>query len=144
MAPKDFARTTLGPADRRIVRALAEALFSVPEDDQEVPPSRLDALVTEVDRFMSPATKTTRFGLRLLLAVLEWSPLLFFRFRTFAGLARGDRVRHLERLERSRVAALPLLVFGYKTMLTMLFYEDPREQRAFGYPGPERRRHLLR
>ena len=143
MVPHDFARTTLRPADRRVVRALAEALFSVPEDDQELPPSRLDGLVAEVDTFVSPATRTTRFGLRLLLAALEWSPLFFLRFRTFSGSAREERVRHLERLERSRVTALALLVFGYKTMLTMLFYEDPREQAAIGYPGAERRRHRL-
>jgi hypothetical protein len=54
-------------------------------------------------------------------------------------------VKHLERLEHSKVRQLPLLVVAYKTVLTMIFYEDEAEQRALGYPGPERtrwKRHL--
>jgi hypothetical protein len=134
---KDFARTTLGPRDRPMVRALAEAMFS---PDGEVDAARLDAFVDEVDRYLSPASKTLRFGLRAMLVVLRWSPLLYFALRPFEALAVEERLTHLERLERSRIRQLPLLVVAYKTVLTMLFYEDPIEQRALGYPGAERKR----
>lgn len=134
---KDFARTTLKAHHRPIVRALAEAMFS---PDGELTAERLDAFVDEVDAFISPASKTLRFGLVLMLLALRWSPLLFRRLTPFEELSVEDRVRHLERLERSKLKQLPLLVVAFKTILTMLFYEDEDEQRAIGYPGPERHR----
>lgn len=108
--------------------------------DGEVQPERLDAFVEDVDGFISPASKTLRFGLVLMLVAIRWSPLLFLRFRAFEELTVDERVRHLERLERSKVKQLPLLVVAYKTVLTMIFYEDEDEQRAIGYPGHERKR----
>ncbi len=134
---KDFTRTTLRPRHRPILRALAETLFS---PDGEVSSERLDAFVDEVDAFMSPASRTLRFGLLVMLGLIRWSPLLFLRFRTFETLDVAERAHHLERLERSRFSQLPLIVVAYKTVLTLLFYEDDDEQRGFGYPGPERRR----
>lgn len=124
-----------------MVRALAEAMFS---PDGEVSPERLDVFVAEVDAFISPASKTLRFGLVLMLFAIRWSPLLFRRFRTFDELSIDARLHHLERLEASPVKQLPLLVVAYKTVLTMLFYEDPAEERRLGYPGPERKRWLAR
>ncbi|MBX3201065.1 MAG: hypothetical protein KF894_23190 [Labilithrix sp.] len=137
LVTKDFARSTLSARHRPVLRALAEAMFS---PDGEVPPERLDAFVEEVDGFISPASKTLRFGLVVMLVAIRWSPLLFLRFRTFDELTVDERVHHLERLERSKVKQLPLLVVAYKTVLSMIFYEDEQEQRAIGYPGAERRR----
>lgn len=139
LVTKDFQRTTLRPRHRPIVRALAEALFS---PSGEATPERLDAFVDEVDAFISPASKTLRLGLVMMLWVLRWSPLLFGRFRLFEDLTVADRVTHLERLDRSKVKPLPLIVVAYKTVMTMLFYEDEQELAGLGYPGPERKRYL--
>lgn len=136
LVTKDFERTTLKPHHRPVLRALAEAMFS---PDGEVEPERLDVFVEDVDSFISPASKTLRFGLLVMLAAIRWSPLLFFRFRTFDELSVDERLHHLERLERSKVKQLPLLVVAYKTVLTMIFYEDEQEQLAIGYPGHERK-----
>jgi hypothetical protein len=138
---KDFQRTTLRAGHRHVVRALAEAFFS---PDGEVPGERLDRFVSEVDAFISPASKTLRFGLRVMLTAIRWSPFLFFVLRPFDALPTDARVKHLERLEKSRITQLTLLVVAYKTVMTLLFYEDEAEQRAFGYPGPERKRWLVR
>lgn len=137
LVTKDFQRTTLKAHHRPVLRALAEAMFS---PDGEVAPERLDTFVEDVDGFISPASKTLRFGLIAMLFAIRWSPLLFFRFKTFEELTVEDRVHHLEALEKSKVKQLPLLVVAYKTVLTMIFYEDEGEQRAIGYPGPERKR----
>lgn len=112
--------------------------------DGEVASERLDDFVDEVDAFISPASKSLRFGLVVMLVVIRWSPLFFLRFKTFDELSVDERVLHLERLERSKVNQLPLLVVAYRTVMTMIFYEDEREQRAVGYPGPERKRWLAR
>lgn len=110
--------------------------------DGEIPSEKLDAFVDEVDAFISPASKTLRFGLVAMLVVIRWSPLFFLRFKAFDDLSVDERVAHLERLEHSKVRQLPLLVVAYKTVMTMIFYEDEEEQRAIGYPGPERKRWL--
>lgn len=140
LATKDYARTTLTERHRPMVRALAEALFS---PDGEVSEERLDAFVDEVDRFISPASKTLRFGLVLMLFVLRWSPLLYGRLRLFDEMPVADRIHHLERLDRSKIKQLPLLVVAYKTVMSMLFYEDEAELTGIGYPGAERKRWRL-
>ena len=139
LVTKDFRRTTLRPRHRPIVRALAEAMFA---PGGEATPERLDAFVDEVDAFISPASKTLRFGLVMMLGVLRWSPLLFGKLQLFDAMTVEERIHHLERLDQSKVKQLPLIVVAYKTVMTMLFYEDEQELRGLGYPGFERKRHL--
>lgn len=139
LTTKDYRRTTLKPRHRPVVRALAEAFFS---PDGEASEERLDAFIDEVDGYISPASKTLRFGLLMMLGLIQWSPLLYGRFRTFTAMGREDRIVHLERLEASKLVQLPLLVVAYKMVMTMLFYEDAGELAALGYPGPERKRWL--
>src|SRR4051812_38410015 len=139
LVTKDFRRTTLRPRHRPIVRALAEALFS---PGGEATPERLDAFVDEVDQFISPASKTLRFGLVFMLGVLRWSPLLFGKFRLFDDMTVEERLEHLDRLDKSKVKQLPLIVVAYKTVMTMLFYEDEQELAGLGYPGHARKRYL--
>jgi hypothetical protein len=139
LATKDYQRKTLKPRHRPVIRALAEAFFS---PDGEVPDEKLDDFIDDVDGFISPASKTLRFGLVMLLAAIQWSPLLYGRFRVFSEMKLEDRIHHLEKLEASRFTQISLLVVAYKTLLTMLYYEDEEELRALGYPGPERKRYL--
>ena len=139
MLQRDYARTTLKPRHRAVVRAFAEALFF---HRPPAPPERFDAFVDEVDRFISPASKTLRFGLLLMLDAIRVLPIFFVRrLRTFEALDLETRVRMLERLDRSRFAIFSLLFVAYKTVLSMLFFEHPDELRAIGYPGPERERY---
>jgi hypothetical protein len=139
LATKDYKRTTLKQRHRPVVRALAEAFFS---PDGEVSDDRLDLFIDEVDAYISPASKTLRTGLVLMLALIQWSPFFFGRMRVFTEMNREDRIAHLERLEASKIVQLPLVVVAYKTLMTMLFYEDEGELKALGYPGTERKRYL--
>jgi len=139
LATKDFQRTTFRATHRPIVRALAEALFS---PDGEASPGRLETFVDEVDSFISPASKTLRFGFVAMLVVLRWSPLFFLKLRTFDEMTVDERVHHLERLDRSKVRQLPLIVVAFKTVMTMLWYEDEAELTGLGYPGHDRKRYL--
>jgi hypothetical protein len=136
---RDFSRTTLSARHRPVVRGLAEAMFSA---DGEVDPARLDAFVGEVDHFISHASKTLRFGLRLMLDVVRWLPVfLIRRWSLFENLPRGEKVRMLEAMECSNVVLVALVLVAYKTIMTMIFYEDPAELRDLGYTGPERQRY---
>src|SRR5690242_16659366 len=96
---RDYKRTTLKARHRPVVRALAEAFF-----DGEMSSARLDAFVDEIDRFMSATSKTLRFGLVMILTVIDLSPLFFFRPTTFKNMNVAERVHHLEKLEASKVS----------------------------------------
>lgn len=137
---RDFARTTFAERHAVVLRAIGEAMFS---PDGEATPERLDAFVAEMDRFVSYASKTLRFGLVMMLRVIQWSPFFFGKWRTFEALSVDERVHHLEELEASKITQLPLLVVAFKTVGSMLFYEEEAELRALGYPGPERHRYKL-
>jgi len=132
-------RHTLTSRDRVVVRAIAEAMFS---QDGEVTEARLDAHVAAVDAYVSAASREIRFGLRMALLIVRLSPVLMFvRLRPLERLPVDERVAILSRLERSRFAHLSLAFIGWRTVMTLVFYEDPVELRNIGYLGEERFRH---
>ena len=125
-----------------MVHAIAEAMFS---QDGEVGDARLSAHVTDVDGYVSAASRPIRLGLRLALFVVQIAPILvFFRMSTLCRLNVEDRVRVLSRLERAKLAPLSLAFVGWRTVMTLVFYEDPGELRKIGYAGEERRRYKRR
>ncbi len=136
-AERFSARKTLTRRDRIVLRAVAEAMFS---QDGEVERERLDAHLDEVDAFISNASKPVRLGLRFALFVVRLAPvLLLFRMRMLESLEVDERVAVLSRLERSRFAELSLAFIGWRTVMTLVFYEDPVELAALGYASDERK-----
>lgn len=114
-----------------MLRAIAEAMFS---QDGEVATAHLDAHLDEIDAFVSAASKPLRAGLRLALVVVRLAPLLFFfRMRTLERLSVDERVTLLARLERSRIANLSLAFIGWRSIMTLVFYESPAELAKLGY-----------
>ncbi len=104
------------------------------------PAERLDALVRELDDYVSFASRTLRFGLLLMLELLRFAPvILLWRFATFESLALGDRVRVLERMEQSRFVPLMVVFAAYKAILCLLYFEQPAEQRDMGYSSSRSR-----
>jgi hypothetical protein len=119
-----------------VLRAVAEAMFS---QDGEVETARLDAHVDEVDAFISAASAPLRAGLRIALFVVSIAPLLLlFRMRRIDKLSIDDRVVVLSRLERSRLTNLSLMFIGWRTVMTLVFYENAVELERLGYAGDER------
>ena len=124
------------------MRAIAEAMFS---QDGEVTEARLDAHVADVDDYVSAASKPIRVGLRIALFVVRIAPILMlFRMRRLERLSVDDRVVVLTALERTRLAPLSLAFIGWRTVMTLVFYEDPIELQSIGYMGEERLRHKRR
>jgi len=121
------------------VRAIAEAMFS---EDGEVEAPLLDAHVEEVDRVVSATSKQVRFAMRALLFLVRISPILLFSaLATIEALPVPARVRLLSRLERSALTTLSLAFVGWRTVMTLVFYEHPSELRALGYTSHERSRY---
>jgi len=138
---KDYQRTTLRPRHRPVVATLAEAYFA---EGVPMSPGRLSAFTDEVDRAISNASKTLRFGLRLMLDALRFAPIfLIGRATLFEDLPLDERVRVLVRMERSSVMIWTMIFVAWKTLMAIIFFEDDGLLRDMGYPGPERTRYKL-
>lgn len=132
----------LAPRHGRVVRALGEALFHHPGGPR---PEQLDTLTSRYAEHLAAVSGTLRFLLLASLDVVRWLPLILVPApKPFESLTVAVRGRLLERLERSRIVALVLLFVAHKTLLSMIFFEDPEELRAMGYPGDAERRTWLR
>ncbi len=124
-----------------MVAAIAEALFAT--DGKALDRDMLEEFVTNIDGFMSPASKTLRSGLMLMLEALRWLPIIVVRkFSTFDDLPIVTRTEMLDRMDRSSFSMFPLMVVAWKTVLTVAYYEDDARLREIGYPGEERKRYL--
>ncbi len=122
-----------------VLFAIGEAMFA---EDGEVPRATLEARLRASLAVVSAATWPVRFGLHVALVLLQVAPLLCFAHaRTLERLPLAERVRFLERLERSSFLPLCLAFVGWRTIATLVFYEDPSELRALGYTSDERHRH---
>jgi hypothetical protein len=133
-------RFALRPRHRAAVRALGEALFA---HEAGPTPAQLDALVDAVEAHLAPVSRPQRAMLLLALELVRWLPLLLFVApRPFEDVGLAGRVRLLERMDRSRAVALLMPLIAFKTLLSLLFFEQPAELAAMGYPGDERKRWL--
>jgi hypothetical protein len=136
---KDYARTTLRPRHRAVVAAMAEAYFS---EGSPLDPRLLTEFTEEVDRAISTASKTLRFGLKLMLDAVRFAPLFMIgSLRPFGELALGERTKVLVRMERSRFAPWTIIFIAWKTLMTMIYFERLEVLSDIGYPGPERSRY---
>lgn len=137
-----MAHFTLSPRHGLVVRAVAEGLFA---HDDGPRPEQLDRVVARYEEQVGAVSRQLRPVLLLALDFVRWLPLLLLvAMRPFEELPVERRTALLERMERSRLWPLVLSFVAYKTLLTMIFFEDESEQRAMGYPGPERKRWLTR
>ena len=137
---RDYARTTLQPRHRAVVRGFAEALFS--DGVGEIPEARLTAFVDDVNHYVSPASKTLRFGLLAMLDIMRLVPFFVIgKFALFEDLDLESRTRMLEKMEASHFAPLLLPFIAFKTILTMAYFEDEKELLSMRYPGPARERY---
>jgi hypothetical protein len=138
---RDYQRTTLKPRHRDVVYKLAEALFA---EGEPMSPAVLLNHTEEVDRAISTASKTMRFGLKLMLDVLRFLPLLLVhKWQLFEDLSLLDRTRVLHKMEHSTFAPFAIIFVAYKTLMTLVFFEQEEVLRDLGYPGPERTRYRL-
>ncbi len=136
-----MARFALRPRQKAVVRALGDALFGHESGPRA---GQLDKLVEGFEAHLTPVSRTLRFGLLAMLALIQWLPLLLLvSLKPFDALAREGRVKLLERMERSRVPLLLVPLVAYKSFLAFIYFEDPDEFHAFGYPGDGERKRWL-
>lgn len=131
---------SLAPRHRRMVRSLGAALF---HHDDGPSDAQLDVLTQAVEAHLVPVSGPQRALLLFALDYVRWLPLLLLTsLSTFDDLPVERRVRLLDRMDRGRFVGLYMPLVAFKTLFAMLFFEQPEELRAMGYPGDERKRWL--
>ena len=111
--------------------AIAETMFH--SDAGPVDPARIVWLREEFKNFLGHAGPWARFLAGLCSFVTTTlGPLLAFKFQRFTSLTVESRLRVLERLEATPFA---LAFLGIKTMLCILYYEQPGAAEELGFDG---------
>jgi hypothetical protein len=133
-------QVALAPRHRRVARALVEALLALPPRSGEEPDAA-ERLVDRFDAHVGAVSRSLRPALLFALDWLRWLPLvLLVALRPFEELPVEARTHLLERMERSRSPLLFLPLVAYKTLLSMMHFEQTAELRELGYPGEDRLR----
>lgn len=144
-ATRDWQRSTFGPYGRGVLRALAEAFFTDPDDPSDRGAGlRFDWLVDDVDDFISRASPALRNGVRIALVLIDLAPIFFVgRLRRCGSLSLADRERYLAKIEESQLPRVSLLVVMFKTLMTVLYFEHPEAAPHLGYDGRHERAQRL-
>jgi hypothetical protein len=133
-------QVALAARHRRVARAFAEALLALPPRTGQAPDAA-DTLVDRFDAHLAAVSRSLRPLLLLALDWVRWLPLvLFVAPRLFEDLPVEARASLLERMDRSRSPLLFLPLVAYKTLLSMMHFEEAAELHALGYPGDDRAR----
>jgi hypothetical protein len=138
---RDWQRTTFGPYGKRVLRALAEAFFTDPDDPSDRGlEKRFSWLVDDVDDFLSQASPALRYGSRIALMLVDLLPLFFIgRFARSTSLPLEERERYLAKLEATSFPRVSVLVVMFKTLMTVLYFEHPEAAPHLGYDGRHER-----
>ena len=122
-------RPGLPPRSLRAARAIAEALFA--REDGPPPADRLDWLVADLGDFFGHVTLRARLLFRACAATVFWlAPLLIGRLGPLSRLSIDDRVRALERMEKT---PLSLALLGAKAMLSIVYFEHEDAAAEIGW-----------
>jgi len=115
---RDWTPFQLSARERRVIRALAEALYDLRGDDEVALPH----ILGEVQAWLAAPDSVLRTGLRALLLVIELSPVRFgFGAHTMSRLPLGRRVRYLEVLDARTDSPLSI----WKTLLGTAYFDHP-------------------
>lgn len=140
-ATRDWERTTYGAYEKRVLRAMAEAFFTDPDEPADRGArARFGWLVDDVDDFISQASPTLRWGTRVAVWLVDWLPLFFIgRFSRCENLPLDERERYLATVEESPLPRVAVLVVMFKTLMTILYFEHPEAAPVLGYDGRHER-----
>jgi len=111
--------------------ALGEVFFAT--EDGPPPRDRLHWMCCEVEDFFARASVQSRSVFQLSLTSLRvMVPVMAGRAKPLHRLSLADRVRGLDRFERSPLGAA---LFAVKAILCIIYYEHPDAAEAIGFDG---------
>ena len=133
---RDWGRRAFGPARRRTIASLAEALFSSESEAGLVPASAelAERVADEFDLLVGAGSSDLRRGFGLLAFLVEWFPVFMLGELSRASrLPLARRLAYLHRLEHARFALVATLFVAFKLPLTMIAFELAPELALTGF-----------
>jgi hypothetical protein len=133
---RDWGRRAFGPARRRAIASLAEAMFSDENEAGLVPaPAALaERVADEFDLLVGAGSSDLRRGFTLLAFLVEWFPIFVLgEISRASRLPLARRLAYLHQLEHAKFALVATLFVAFKLPLTMIAYELGPELVATGY-----------
>ncbi|HMI86420.1 MAG TPA: hypothetical protein VK550_20140 [Polyangiaceae bacterium] len=133
---RDWGRRAFGPARRRAIAALAEALFSSESAEGLAPaPAALaERVADEFDLLVGAGSSDLRRGFGLLAFLVEWFPIFILGELSRASrLPLARRLAYLHRLEHAKIALVATLFVAFKLPLTMIAFEVGAELGSTGF-----------
>jgi hypothetical protein len=133
---RDWGRRAFGPARKRSIAALAEALFSseTPEGLAPAPAALAERVADEFDLLVGAGSSDLRRGFRLLAFLVEWLPIFVLGEASRASrLSLARRLAYLHRLEHAKIALVATLFVAFKLPLTMIAFEVGDELGSTGF-----------
>jgi hypothetical protein len=141
-----------GADDLALLRALLHAM--IPAGGAFALGAKDTPLDHDLWRYFASLHPLGPAGLRLLLRVVEYGPLLDGRLRRFSTLPPEEQERTLARWESSRLGPRRQLFASLKLLVTMHFYDYPAAKAATGFSeeyltakllaGPNAEHHRIR
>ncbi len=130
---RDWEAHTLARCERRVVLALAGALYDPEGEATHAHELGFTALADDVGRWLGATSGATRALLRGLLAALEVSPVRFGHGpRALSKLSPRERVRYLASLDAKSSLALDV----WKSVLGMAHFGGARGAERTRVPAP--------
>ena len=121
---------TLSSRQLAVARAIAATLFEA-DARHPVPRVRLDFVLQELRAYAARVGLQTRLALGAAFFVLQHAPfLLVGKIKRFTRMSGDARRKYLEKLERSRIGIVMVLV---KTLLSFMYFEHPDALAGTGY-----------
>jgi hypothetical protein len=133
---RDWGRRAFGPARKRTIASLVEALFSNENESGLVPaPQELtERVADEFDLLVGAGSSDLRRGFALLAFVVEWlPPFVLGELSRASRLPLARRLAYLHRLEHARFALVATLFVAFKLPLTMIAFELAPELGLTGF-----------
>jgi hypothetical protein len=120
----------IGPREASIFNCLADG-FVAPEPP--LPAVVETGALGTFDTWLLRSPRLNRIGLRMLLYVAEFAPLLLGGGGRLRCLDVAGRRRWLDRFERVSIPALRDVIRAGKTLILLCYYGDPEVMARLGY-----------
>jgi hypothetical protein len=130
------AEHALGPRNRAVLQALCDHLFEPGRDDRTTPADV--GVASAMSRSLALAPDGMSRGIRLLLVVFNWLPLLVIgRPGRFVRMSHELQHRYVEALLNHWFRPLRVAAIGVKLMAAMHYWHDLKVLGELGYQGME-------
>lgn len=115
----------------KIVRALSDAL--IPRGGA-FPLGAEDLNAAEkVDEFLGYLRPDIRMEIKVMMKILNYSPLFSLKLRTFTRMSLDERIAYIQAWEESRFYSRRAILLALKALVCMAFYADPKVEEILGY-----------